>query len=471
MALVSRGNTIMADNLLRDAIMEAKQVKAAAIASAKIALEEAFQPHLQSMLSRQLRNEAVPNSSSGIGTGNNKEPEGFDSSNIPNPGQELDSIGENPAGINHTIGGSRKAANNQTDAHPINLHEEGFPFDNEEDEDEEGLPGDNQEEPVGEEEPEGEEELDFGGEGEGGGEGSVEEKLDALLDIVVDLKGQIDALTGTEGGSPEGGVGDEFGGEPGGEMAGQPDEFGGQPDEFGEEPRPEEDEAYSRMYEETLDGTPNEQLPFGKKGVGHSKIGGSSKTGMGPNKSTGLTQVLRDGEIPTPVDEEVVDEDIDLNEILREMDVQENIQRQGTDPNYYAKVEQIMSENANLKRSLTEHRDVVRFLKDRITEINMLNAKLLFTNKLFKQFDLNGGQKMRVVENFDRATTLREVKLIFATLGEAYAAKNSAATKKVRSITEGLASRVTGSTKPKNPALLTESDDVVKRFKQLAHIL
>lgn len=467
MALVSRGNTIMADNLLRDAIMEAKQVKAAAIASAKIALEEAFQPHLQSMLSRQLRNEAVPNSSSGIGTGNNKEPEGFDSSNIPNPAQELDSMGENPAGINHTIGGSRKAANNQTDAHPINLHEEEFPFDNEEDEDEEGLPGDNQEEPVGEEEPEGGEELDFGGEGEGGegGEGSVEEKLDALLDIVVDLKGQIDALTGAEGGAPEDGMGDEFGGQPGGEMAGPPeDELGG---EFGEEePRPEEDEAYSRMYEETLDGTANEQLPFGKKGVGHSKIGGSSKTGMGPNKSTGLTQVLRDVDEP-----ETVDEDIDLNEILREMDVQENIQRQGTDPNYYAKVEQIMSENANLKRSLTEHRDVVRFLKDRITEINMLNAKLLFTNKLFKQFDLNGGQKMRVVENFDRATTLREVKLIFATLGEAYAAKNSAATKKVRSITEGLASRVTGSTKPKNPALLTESDDVVKRFKQLAHIL
>jgi len=226
-------------------------------------------------------------------------------------------------------------------------------------------------------------------------------------------------------------------------------DMGGEEEMSGQPPMPEQEGA---MYEE------QEVLAMGKGDSGADQtIGGDAK--KAPNGSDGYPEKLHE--------DEEVDEEVDLTEILREM----NIQDQATNPNHYAKVEEIYVENANLKRSLQEHRDVVRFLKDRINEINMLNAKLLFTNKLFKQFDLNGGQKMRVVENFDRAATLREVKLIFATLAEAYAAKSANTTKKVRSITEGLASKASGSTKPKNPVLLTESDDVVKRFKQLAHIL
>ena len=45
------------DDLLREAIADAKAVRETALANAKIALEEAFTPRLQSMLSKKIANE------------------------------------------------------------------------------------------------------------------------------------------------------------------------------------------------------------------------------------------------------------------------------------------------------------------------------------------------------------------------------------------------------------------------------
>ena len=65
------------------------------------------------------------------------------------------------------------------------------------------------------------------------------------------------------------------------------------------------------------------------------------------------------------------------------------------------------SKNEELKRTLGEAYDTVSHLKSVINEVNLLNAKLLYTNKLFRNFDLNEGQKMKVIENFDRAGNTR----------------------------------------------------------------
>ena len=82
---------------------------------------------------------------------------------------------------------------------------------------------------------------------------------------------------------------------------------------------------------------------------------------------------------------------------------------------------------------------------------------------------MNVSQKMRVVENFDRATTVREAKLVFTTLAEAFRGKP--VTRKRRSIAEGLASRPVGSTKPKSTqGVLGEGVDMAARFKKLAGI-
>ena len=69
---------------------------------------------------------------------------------------------------------------------------------------------------------------------------------------------------------------------------------------------------------------------------------------------------------------------------------------------------------------LEEAYNVIRFMKSKLNEVNLLNAKLLFSNKLFRNHSLNESQKMKVIENFDRAQSLREVKLVFATLTESF---------------------------------------------------
>ena len=72
------------------------------------------------------------------------------------------------------------------------------------------------------------------------------------------------------------------------------------------------------------------------------------------------------------------------------------------------------------ENALQEAYDTIKHLQSVINEVNLLNAKLLFTNKLFRNFDLNESQKMKVIENFDRAVSTREVKLVFSTLAESF---------------------------------------------------
>lgn len=113
--------------------------------------------------------------------------------------------------------------------------------------------------------------------------------------------------------------------------------------------------------------------------------------------------------------------------------------------------------------------------------MNLLNAKLLYTTKLFRNFNLNNESKLRVVENFDRAGTVREAKLVYTTLAEAFKG-GSVPRKTRRTVTESIASRRSGSTKPSKtlneqidedfykPAILTEGDEMKTRLQKLAGI-
>jgi len=102
----------------------------------------------------------------------------------------------------------------------------------------------------------------------------------------------------------------------------------------------------------------------------------------------------------------------------------------------------------------------------------LLNAKLLYTNKLFKQFSLNNEQKMKVVENFDLTTSVREVKLTYAIMAESFNLGGSVVKKKnttATTITEGLASKAVASTKPSQP-IVENGNQMAERFKTLAGI-
>jgi hypothetical protein len=106
-------------------------------------------------------------------------------------------------------------------------------------------------------------------------------------------------------------------------------------------------------------------------------------------------------------------------------------------------------------------------MRAKLNEVNLLNAKLLFSNKLFRAFGLNNNQKLKVVENFDRTKNLREVKLVYATLAESFKKPSRLS----ESVKKGSSSKPVRSTKPAKEQVLSEGNELKARFKKLANIL
>ena len=122
-----------------------------------------------------------------------------------------------------------------------------------------------------------------------------------------------------------------------------------------------------------------------------------------------------------------------------------------------------------LQTELEEAYNTVKQLKSIINEVNLLNAKLLFTNKLFRNFELSENQKMKVIENFDRAGNTREVKLVFTTLAESFKRPEL----KKRVVKESYASKATATTAPakETTQVLSEGFELANRWKKLAGLL
>jgi hypothetical protein len=158
------------------------------------------------------------------------------------------------------------------------------------------------------------------------------------------------------------------------------------------------------------------------------------------------------------------DEDISIDEIINALREEE-----GEDDDKEEKVEEAQYtagvDDGKAKKDLDEAYNVIRFLKGKINEVNLLNAKLLFSNKLFKNHSMNESQKMKVIENFDRASTIREVKLVYATLSEGF----SMTGKTKRTIKESYASKPSRSTAP-NKKVISEGNDLTARWRKLANL-
>ena len=67
---------------------------------------------------------------------------------------------------------------------------------------------------------------------------------------------------------------------------------------------------------------------------------------------------------------------------------------------------------------LNEALKTIETLKKDISETNLLNAKLLYVNKIFKANNLTENQKVNTITAFDKAETVKEVKLVFETISE-----------------------------------------------------
>ena len=124
------------------------------------------------------------------------------------------------------------------------------------------------------------------------------------------------------------------------------------------------------------------------------------------------------------------------------------------------------SKAAKLKSSkeLEEAYRVIRSMKKDINEVNLLNAKLLYTNKIFRGKSLTESQKINVLGAFDRATTTKEAKLVYESL-------LSNLKTPTRNIQENLGRASKSITVPQTKQPIIESNDMIARFQKLAGII
>ena len=130
-----------------------------------------------------------------------------------------------------------------------------------------------------------------------------------------------------------------------------------------------------------------------------------------------------------------------------------------------------MEEEAKDKE-LEETKAALEAVTTELNEVNLLNSKLLYVNRIFKANTLNEAQKLRVVETLDNASNVKEAKLIYETIKDTFTVAKTTKTTPKKSIREnlGMASKAAGtSTAPKKP-VLNESNDMVTRMQKLANI-
>lgn len=200
---------------------------------------------------------------------------------------------------------------------------------------------------------------------------------------------------------------------------------------------------------------------------GHDKVGRDDVRKHGPDD-------------PAPGTEEDLDEGF-LSDLLSEIEGRVS----GQSSRSSERVERLKEQNEELRAKLDKHRQAVEILRNRINEVNLINSKLLYTNRLFKKYDLNEDQRIRVIEALDRATDKRGAKLVYSTLAEAFdssASSSNASNSNDKSaksskrnlaeaISKGLNSKKKGTQRPKNESkILNEDVEMKDRMQKLANI-
>ena len=392
------------DNLLKEAIADAKAVRETALANAKIALEEAFTPKLQRMLSAKLAQEdGEPEAAEDEDLEEQGDPEAMeDTSELPAEESDDDNYEENEVGDGLSEDDVEDSSDEDEEAmgdtSPMGEGEEEW----EEDED---VPAEEDEEPVEQDEV------------------PAEEDEEAYEDDELDLEAIIREL----------------------------------------EADADEDEEPVEEQSDSSDIGEDDNVVEPAEGDDEEKDE-TDDSSAAPGEENEDDEVVDDLEEQADGEEAEEDEEpLDLESIIKELE--DEMEDEEAEEDEEPAEESAKAKLAKVNADLAEHRKVVRYLSSKLHEVNLLNAKLLYTNKLFRAHSLKENQKLRVIETFDRAKNLREVKLVFTTMAESFGSTPG----KKRRMTESIASRPTASTKPSRK-VITEGQVLANRFKKLAGI-
>jgi hypothetical protein len=111
-------------------------------------------------------------------------------------------------------------------------------------------------------------------------------------------------------------------------------------------------------------------------------------------------------------------------------------------------------------------------LAQKVNETNLINAKLLYLNKILRKYNLSEQQKLKVISAFDKAGTTREAKIVHESLDQAFSVKNDN-TKVGLKESMGFASKAAGTSTKRviNEGVITDADAQVSRWQKLAGII
>ena len=411
--------------LLKEAIADAKAVKETALANAKIALEEAFTPRLQSILSQKMRAEAEAQddemekvdeelTSTGIGS-----KVGVDKAVNPGSQPTLDADTDLSVGVKKDSGKPEQAGTDYKKVADISEEENPFAQDD-------AMAGDDKDAEIAE------------------------------------LKARLAELEGENGEETEENPFAKAEGEDemGMDDMGMDSEMGDDSMDMGSDDEESEDdmdlEAIIRELEAQLGDDDQEEVP-GEEESMYENLADGSEAGTDKGETPKVVVTNEAEEDDKEDDKDVVD----LEEILREMEADMKDDKEKVDE---------AEEAEEKEKELNEAYKVIKSLQKTINEVNLLNAKLLFANKLFRAHNMTNEQKVKVIETLDRTNSVREVKLVYSTLAENFKYSSNKSTKK--SISEGIASKVTKSTKPAQAKqVIAENTNFSDRFKKLAGII
>jgi len=189
-----------------------------------------------------------------------------------------------------------------------------------------------------------------------------------------------------------------------------------------------------------------------------------------------VDQELEAEEAETPAEEEAEyadgeeageeagnEDEIDLEELLAELDsLGENDDED--DIMEAKKKAKDTKKEKEAKEEMKEAVATINALRKEMNEVNLLNAKLLYVNKIFKAKNLTESQKVKVIASFDKATNVKEAKVVFESLNSALRAPAKKAIKE----SFGFASKASGVAQNRT---IVESNDAIKRMQKLANII
>jgi hypothetical protein len=182
---------------------------------------------------------------------------------------------------------------------------------------------------------------------------------------------------------------------------------------------------------------------------------------------------------PSDHDADNADDEINLDELLAELDAlgegdddmeEESMyeakksKHEKGETKAQEKAEHASGKEKKEKAEMKEAIDTINTLRAELNEVNLLNAKLLYVNKIFKAKNLSESQKLQVIASFDKATTAKEAKVVFESLNNTLTPAPKQAIKE----SYGFASRAAG-TAPRKA--IVETNDAITRMQKLANII